>query len=124
MADKKKDGFSSTVVKLVLLATNFFSFMDNLTALIKLEARLAGKSLVAIVILSFLIVTLITSSWLLILTMLYFYFISLQWTATFSIFILLLFNIFFLVIVGIILSKVKNDLLFPLSREKCRGLRR
>jgi hypothetical protein len=124
MATKKRSGWISTLLDLVLLGTNVFGFMENLTALVKFEARLAGKSLISLVILALLMAMLFLSTWVCLLALLCIYLISLHWSWIAALSILLLMNFVFLLIIALMLCKKQRMLFFPLTREKCARLKK
>jgi hypothetical protein len=121
MTKKKSSGFSGTILKLVLLATNVFGFVENITAVVRSEACRIGKSVLVLMVLSFLLSSILICTWISLLGMLLVYYLSLHWSLLFSLSMILLLNIIFLAIIGLILSRVKNSLLSPLGRNQLRN---
>ena len=125
MADlKKKSTLSKAVLNLIFLVPTFVSILSKIATLVELEARLAGKSLIRLIVLSIVFGTLLTASWLGMLAILFSYLQSLSLTPLTSLFILLLLNIVLLVIIGICLNSTRNNLLFPEIRNQLRYLHR
>lgn len=123
MAGKKKPILSKAILSLLIGVPTLFSLVGKIVTLIGLEARLAGRSLISIIILSVMFAILLTSTWLCVLAMLFFYLTSLQWTAQLSLLILVLLNIILLIIITLVISKFKRKLLFPHTRRRLNHAR-
>lgn len=126
MAHKKKSTstVSKTILSLVVLIPTLFSLVRKTVALIGFEARLAGRSVVIISVLSLFVVILLSSTWLGMLAMLFFYLTSLQWSLQQSMLLIIAANILMLVIVWLVIVKVKKNLSFPETRRQLRGVKR
>lgn len=118
MTNKKRPGFGQNIMRIVLLATNLFGFASNLTALLKYETHMAGKSLAKIVVLSLLIVMFLSCIWLCLLAMLLVYLISLQFSLIAAISIMLGINLLLVFIVTFMLCKARRVMFFPITREQ------
>ncbi len=121
---KRKPSLVKSILNLVAIVPTFFSVLGNVITFIELEAQLAGKSLVQLIVLSIVFGTLLTATWVGVLAMLFIYFQSLSWTPLFSLFIILVINIITLTIVAIFLCTVKKNLFFPEIRNQLRYLQR
>lgn len=120
----KKPSFINTLLNLVTLVPSVFNFMNNLTALVSMEARLAGKSFAVMIALGVIFGAMLTATWLGVLAMLFLYFLTLQMNIFLALFIVLLLNILFLCVVGLFMLKEKKNLFFPTTRSQLRGLMR
>lgn len=121
---KQKKGFRyfKSIMNLVLVVPHIISLISNIMSLISKEARLAGKSLVMIIVLSLLFFMLLTVSWLCLFGLLFLHLISMQFSPEASLGIILLTHFVLLLIIGITISKVKNNLLFIRTRRQCAAL--
>lgn len=119
---EKKSPFSKTLLNLVLLIPNLISVALKLSSLVGREARLAGKSFIIIIGLAIFSACLFTSTWICMLGLLYIYFQSLLWSPAACLLIILLINILVLLIIGLIMYRMKNNLFFPETCEECRSL--
>lgn len=125
MAQKKKDRLShikgglAHILDMALIVPRIFSYIGNLKTLVKLEARLAGRSLAIIIMLSLVAASLLTIIWICVLSLLFLYFVSLHWSVMSSLVIILLLNIILLMMIGFKILKLKRNLFFP---ETCEQL--
>ena len=112
-AQKKENHF----IHLIMIIPSVIRLIANLTSLIELETRLSGKNLIVALILCLLCGSLLTATWLCMLAMLFLYLISLPLGSFTSLSILLIANILFLIIVGYVLLRVKDNIFFPRTRQ-------
>ena len=117
MATKKKATFSKALLNLLIVVPTLFSMINKAIMLIGLEARLAGRSIITIIIFTFVFGISLTSTWLCILAMLYNYFLSLHWSWQLAGSLIILLNLLLMIVSAIILSKSKNNLTFPVTRK-------
>ena len=125
MTKRKKPTLGKALINLVIGVPTLLSLMGRIGSLIGLEARLAGKSLVSIIVLAFLSALLLTSTWLCVLGMLFVYLTSLHWSTQLILLTLLGFNLILLIIVCRMMTKYKKRLLFPKTRhllDEVRGI--
>lgn len=120
---KKKLPLSKTLLGLLIGVPTLFSLVGKIINLIGLEARLAGKSLISIIILSVMLALLFTTTWICIMMMIFFYCISLSWSTIESLFIIMMLNIILIVIVSFGVGRFKKKLLFPETRRRIRHAR-
>lgn len=107
MANTKKPSVFRNIVELILLIPTLFGLLERLSAFAQGKARVAGKHLVTVAILSSIALVLLMSTWLCVLGLLFFYLTSLQLNLVMSLFILLGLNIFLLLVVLWIISRNK-----------------
>lgn len=125
MANKKKFTLSKTILNLVVIIPTIFSVVRKTFALIGFEARLAGRSIILICVLSLIAVILLSSIWLGLLVMLFLYLTTvLQWSLQHSMLLITALNILMLVIVGLVIVKAKKNLSFPETRRQLRSTKR
>jgi hypothetical protein len=116
MANKRKPGFSKAILNLIILVPTIFSLFSKIFALVGLEARLAGRSLVTILILAILFGMVLTTTWLCVLSLLLVYLIT-QMSLVLSLGIIIAINLFLLLVIAFAMSKMKNNLSFPVIRR-------
>lgn len=122
MANKKKYSLAGSIKDVLLLVPNLVSIARNITTLINLEARLAGKTALVLIVLSVVYAVLIVSVWLCVLALLFIYLLSLHLSPSLSLLVILVLNIALLVIIGFIISRIKKNLFFPVTSKQCRDL--
>lgn len=116
MANKRKPGFSKAILNLIVLVPTLFSLISKIVTLAGLEARLAGKSAVTIMILSVCFGMVLTTTWLCVLSLLFLYLITIMnWSA--ALLVIIAINLFLLLVMAMVMLKMKNNLLFPVIRH-------
>jgi hypothetical protein len=123
MPDKKRSssGKSKAFYSLLLLIPNLFRVINNMTRLIKQDAYLAGRSVVLIITLAVMLACLLTSTWLGILAVIFVCLIKLKWSWIIATTIVFLLNFLLLLVIGMVISKAKENLSFPATRRQlCR----
>lgn len=124
MASKKKSTISKTILGLLIGLPSLISLVTKIITLIGLEARLAGRSLMSIIILSIIFALLITTTWSCLLIILFLYLIALTWTPLQALIIILSLNLILLIFVASSIAKFKKKLLFPETRRRVKHARR
>src|SRR5579883_3183114 len=118
MSKKNRFSLSKFLFSLLGVIPAIFSLTTYFVTIIGMEVRSVGKTITSILILS---IIFLASVWCGILALLFIYFTtSLLWSASLSIFVLILINILFLLIVAFILSNLKKKLGFPATRKLLR----
>ncbi len=116
--------FSRYAKKLLLLIPNVMRLSYVFSALITYEARLAGKSLFNIVLLTSVVIMFLISAWICLLGLLLTYFVfSLQWSWLFAVSTLFAFNLIGLIIAMVAISKSKHNLFFPETRRELQKIK-
>lgn len=106
------------------LVQTLLHFLGDLTSLASLEARLAGKSLLSLVLLTFVLGAFFISAWLCFLALLTVFFVSvLQYSWLVSLSLVLLSNLLMILVVGFVMAKLKDNLLFRATRRQLGLLR-
>lgn len=114
MDDEQQSGLLSIIKNII---ETCFRLVSDLAQLAKLEAQLAGRSLVKILALSFVIGTFITSTWLCILALIVYYLrLEFSWPITLSLVIVL--NLFSLGLIVAAIVTIKKNLFFPATRRQ------
>lgn len=124
MAGHKGDFISRTIRTLIVLIPSLVSLFSNITTLVSIEARLAGKSILSIVVLSLFLASLLTTMWICILALAFVYLVSLHISIMISLTILLLSNLILFCIIVLIIARKRNKLLFPMTRQQLRSISR
>ncbi|GEM_PF-4278572 len=121
MSKKNRFSLSKFLFSLLGVIPAIFSLTTYFVTIIGMEVRSVGKTITSILILAILSIIFLASVWCGILALLFIYFTtSLLWSASLSIFVLILINILFLLIVAFILSNLKKKLGFPATRKLLR----
>lgn len=121
---QSKRPYLSRILNLIMVIPTLFNMISNVGTLIEDDAKLAGKSLVSLIILYIFISVIFTSTWLCLLAMLFVYLIMLKlsWLAALSIIFIL--NLLLMTIIALIMLKVKDNLSFQSTRELIRSIPR
>lgn len=122
MARKNKSGWMASIIKIILAMTNLLSGLRHVTVLVSAEARLAGKSLVALCFLGCCAFIFFASAWLCVLALLFVYLTSWHMSPIVSLTIIFLLNAMLLVIMTLWMSRVKKNLFFPATRQQCKNI--
>lgn len=107
--------------KLIWVVPSIINVMSHFLSLVAYEAKEAGKSFIMLMILSVFFAVILTSSWLILLALLFFY-LSMHLGAPVSLSILLGINIFILLIMIFVMKRVKEKLFFPETSYQCHRL--
>jgi hypothetical protein len=110
MTNKRKTS-PGTLRNLILLIPNLINFATNITALLRMEACLAGKNIIILLVLGIVLACVLSSTWLCMLAMLLAYLLSIQWSWLSSLSVIFILNLFLLLLVAIIIVKTKRNLL-------------
>lgn len=113
----KKGTFIKIIMDLILIFPSVISLFSNIASLITMEARLAGNSIFVIALFSMIFASLLSVSWLCLLALLFMYFTSMHLGTVFSLFFVFLINTLILLVIGLVMLKVKNNLLHPTARK-------
>jgi hypothetical protein len=114
--------YPPTIAKLLhlfSLGVNVVKLLEHLLALIRVEARVAGKSLGTIAVLIGAAIALVTVTWLCGLGLLFLYLLSIAIKPIAALGILFILNVITLSVIILRIKKLKNNLLFP---ETCKQL--
>ena len=117
MAVKTKRKWSKVVVSLLLLIPTLFSFLGNVVNLVEYEAKLAKQSVCLLFVLALCALTLLSSTWLVLLVMLFVYLTSLQISSLTACFFIFLLNIFLLIMISLVMLLLKKNFSFPQTRH-------
>lgn len=121
MSNKKRPSIAETLLHVVTLVPNLVNLATNVTSLLNVELRLAGRNIMMLVTLSVLFALLLMTTWLGVLTLLFIYLTSLQLSMAASVAFLMLLNIIVMMFLFIFLMRAKTELFFPrTSREISR----
>ncbi len=122
---RRRSTLSRAIISLVFGVPTLWSLTKKVGAVVGYEARLAGQSVVSILMLALLCVILLTTIWLCLLAMLFVYLVSLHWSTLIVLLVLLGVNLIMLMILCMLLSKYKKRLSFPETRyllEEARSI--
>jgi uncharacterized membrane protein YqjE len=100
------------------IATNFFGLIGNYKNLIALEARFAGANLIKMIALSLVLISLLTSTWISLLILLFLFFKFLNIGDILAIALIFFINICCLFAVWLVMQKMKTSLSFPATRRQ------
>ncbi|MDR3477394.1 MAG: phage holin family protein [Gammaproteobacteria bacterium] len=115
MEEENKVSFTGLITNLFQTS---FKLVSDTISLANAEAHLAGRSLKEIVILSFFLAALLSTTWFCVIAMIVCYLVSMHfsWLAALSTVTLL--NIFLMIVIGIVMLKLKHNLTFPATRRQ------
>jgi len=101
----------------VVIIPTLISLTGKLIKLIGEETHIAIRSFINVIIVAIVVVILVTSTWGLLLALLGSYLISIGWSLTNILFLLIPINIVMLIVFLIILANLKKKLFFPDSTK-------
>lgn len=113
---KKSSGWSDTLLNVLLVIPSIFNVISRFISCLEHDAWLAKRSIVRLVILIILSVMLVIGAWLS-LCAIAFLWLQTWLSALASLSILFASHVFLLLIVAILLSKTKNQILFTNTRS-------
>ena len=112
---KNKPNLFAVLTSLIRLQIKRFA---DLTQLASLEAKLAGKSFIRILVLIYIMGFFLLSTWLGLLVILFVWLISLQVSWLMAAFVVTLLNFTTLIIILFTILKMKQNLFFPATRRQ------
>ncbi len=115
---KKKNQNRSIIRSLVAFVVGYIKQISDLLHLAALEAQLAFKTLIVIVFLIFLLGSVITASWLSVLTLIFFGLLALDFSLLSASFIVVCINVLVLCLICYVIYKIKANLFFPGTVEQ------
>jgi hypothetical protein len=123
MGHKKKPESSSivkTILNLVILLPTLYNLVGKIVALASYEARLAGKSLIKIIIIAIMSGILLASTWLCLSAIYGLYLVSLGLSYQVTLFVIVLVNLLILCIFAILIMYTEKNLSFRATRHHLR----
>lgn len=111
------------IKSVVGLVQNSFSLIGDIASLMSLELQLAGKSIIWILVLAFVIFSLLTSTWICVLALIFILLNSIPLAIGWSLFILIILNLLAIIIMVLIILSLKNNLSFTFTRNQLRRLK-
>jgi hypothetical protein len=124
MEEKKNNFVTRFIIDFLMIVSSLFKFIPNLIFILEFEATAAGKSLVSLLMLYLIAGTLLTSTWLCLLSICFIYFISLHLSWLLSLFIIVIINLLLLIITGLMILRAKNILSFPQTRHMLQKIKK
>ena len=118
MAKKRKSDTLRNTIKYLIAIPAIFTLLTNFIDLFNFEARLAGKSILAIIMLTVIAGMLVSITWLCALAFLAIYLISLQWSSYAILALLIGINLLFIILIGFAIKQKKEYLFFPFIRKQ------
>jgi hypothetical protein len=120
MAHKSKPLINSVLKKAITLLPSLICVAYRVGTAAAVEARLAGRSLTVMLVLSFFIAALLASAWLCLLGLFALYLVSLHWSWMMSISIAFGLNLILIGFVLLYFSRLRKNFLFSETREQLR----
>lgn len=105
----------------IFLVPNFINILSNISALIHIETRMTAKLMMRIVTLSVIFAILLTSCWLYLLGILFFYLMTSQ-SLLIAFFSVLAIHLIAMIATGCYLMRMKGRLFFPATVSECQHL--
>ncbi len=103
------------------LVKTYFKLIRDITHLASLEVQLAKQSLIKLIMLSFVIGSLLTSTWLCVLGLLFFLLITNHVSWLVSLCLLIFFNVLIIIGISLLMLQIKTHLFFPATRKQLYG---
>lgn len=123
MASKKRHEMGAFIRQLIMLIPNILNLVTNLTSLIQLETKLAGRSLVTLISLAVVFGTLLVSSWLIVMGIIFLILQTYQWSLMQALLLVFALNIVLLGLIGFLLAREKKELFYPGTRRLLKNIR-
>lgn len=120
MENKKIHLASKLTFDFIKIFFLLFRIIPNLIFLVKLEAEIAKKNIISLIILCLIAWSLITTTWLCVMGMGFLFFVSLGLTWLMSSLIMTIINLVVLMVVGLIIVNKKSNFLFPKTKNLLR----
>lgn len=120
MATKKKTSISRFLLSLLMGVPTLFHLAEKVVALIILEARLASRNIIHLLILAVMFAIVCTSTWLCVLMMVFFYLSEHAWSIESSLSIIFLLNIILLALLLFGMNHCKKKFIFSKTRKRLR----
>lgn len=123
MANKTKNHFlSRSLINIAIFIFSLFREIPSFISLIELEANAAAKSLSSLLVMYLIAGSLLTSTWLCILAMIFMYLVSLHLSFLLSIFIIIVINILLIILTTLAVKRSKSKVSFAKSRQILRKM--
>ena len=114
---KKQFKLGRIITNSLLVVPLVFNFLDNLMQLVKLEASIAGRNIVIILMLAIVAACLLTSTWICVLIIL-FYLLIAHLSLIQTMLVIIAFNLLLLLILSLTVSRLQKTILFPKTRKQ------
>jgi len=123
MGNKKRPESVSilrTILNAAIILPTLYNLVGKVFTLASYEAKLAGKSLIKIIIIAIVSGIVVAATWLCLLAIYGLYLVSLGWSYQATLFIILLINLLILVILAILIMYTEKNLSFRATRHHIR----
>lgn len=120
---RRKKSLSTTLINIATLGFSVLSVTQKISRLFGYETHLAVNSILTLIMLSIATGVLLAATWLGLLAILFVYLLSLNWSITLSLCVMVLVNVFFILLCVLFIHKKKRNIFFPLTRAQIRRLR-
>lgn len=119
---KKQNKITGSILGLIFLIPKLFGLVGDVGRLIKDEAHHGARNIAIIIFLSFICAMLFTTTWVCLLTMLFFY-LSSKLSVMVALAIILLVNVLFMIIVALVILNLKKNIFFPATLKHLSKVR-
>lgn len=96
--------------------------LSDLSHLAGLEAKLAGRTIITLTLLSIILVFIVLSTWLSLLLLVFIFLVSLHYTLLFASLVITGLNFFLLIILYFSMVRIKKNLYFPATRRQLANM--
>lgn len=117
-----KSKVTKSLVNLLLIVPSIINIIGSISLLFKTDARGSIRSMVIILLMSLFIVSLMVTTWMCLLAIIFIYFTSLQMSLMLSLSIILILNLLLMIIFILLVSKIKENIGFPQTTELLNSL--
>ncbi|EKD70113.1 MAG: hypothetical protein ACD_46C00632G0001 [uncultured bacterium] len=114
---KKKRNKMLSIIEAIIVMPALFRFSNYLISLIITEAQITKRNLVLMIILFFTAFIFVFSAWAVLLSIIFLYFVSLNFSYFSSLIIILIFNLLLCMIVMLVINTLKKTLFFPETKK-------
>jgi len=119
----KRNHISKFIFDVITILFSLFKIIPNFISLVEIEAQIAGRSVINLLILHLIAGILLTSIWLSINGMCLVYLLSLQLSWLLSLFFICIINFTLLIITALVMIKVTHNLSFVRTRHLLRQIK-
>ena len=124
MAHKKRSTIGKYLLRAVMTVPMLFGVIGNIFSLLEIEARNTGRSIFYILMLCIFTVSVLTTTWVCLLAMLFLWLVSLQLSWQLSLFVLVVVNLVLLLLMIWMITALKKNLFFPETRGLVKSILR
>ena len=105
------------ILRFITVIPLCYQVINRFVHLVEQEANLAKRKVIVLLIASIMLLALFASTWLCLIGMIFLYLVSLHLSYLVALFLVFILNLLLLIVSGLIILNIKNEPLFPKTRE-------